>query len=94
MVVDVGETFTIAPFNEPGIHVYVLAPVADKLEDDPRQMICSEADAVTVGVGLTVITLVLDFVQPNEFVAVIVYVVVLAGVTVTDVPLNAPGIHK
>lgn len=50
------------------------------------------AEAVTVGVAFTVMSRVAVPVQP-EVVPVTVYVVVVAGETVTDVPLREPGIQ-
>ena len=48
----------------------------------------------TVGNGFTVIVLSAVFVQPvTVVVPVTVYVVVVVGDTVTDVPLNPPGFH-
>ena len=54
VVVTVGETVTLAPINEPGIQVYVVAPDADKVALLPAQMTVGETEAVTVGVLLTV----------------------------------------
>jgi len=48
---------------------------------------------VTDGKGLTVIVLVAVLLQPAVLVPVTVYVVVLEGLTVTDVPVNEPGIQ-
>lgn len=48
---------------------------------------------VTVGDGLTVISRVEVPVHPLASVPVTVYVVVVAGETVTEVPVNDPGIH-
>lgn len=59
----------------------------------PAQIVVDDAVAVTVGFGFTVITMVAVFEQPGAFVPVTVYVVVLAGVTVTVEPLSDPGIQ-
>jgi hypothetical protein len=47
----------------------------------------------TVGNAFTVMVRVAVFTQPFALVPVTVYVVVVAGDTLTDVPLNDPGIH-
>ena len=60
----------------------------------PAQIVAEVTVAPTVGKPLTVITLVEELVQPVVvFVPTIVYVVVDAGLTVTDAPLNAPGLY-
>jgi hypothetical protein len=48
---------------------------------------------VTVGVGVTVMNNVPVVVQPFAAVPVTVYVVEVAGVTVTEVPDRFPGIQ-
>jgi|LakMenEpi03Aug12_release.lakeMendotaPanAssembly.Ray.scaffolds.fasta_scaffold3093851_1 hypothetical protein len=52
-----------------------------------------EAAAVTVGDALTVMRRVDVLVHPLAFVPVTVYVVVVVGDTVTEVPVSDPGIH-
>ena len=52
-----------------------------------------EAVVETVGNGFTVMTRVAELVQPFAAVPVTVYVVVVAGVTTTDVPDKLPGIQ-
>lgn len=59
----------------------------------PEQIVVLEAVAVTVGEAFTVISLVEVAEQPFASVPVTVYVVVVVGETVTDVPVNDPGIH-
>lgn len=56
----------------------------------PEQIVPPEVVVVTVGEGLTVIVRVAVPVQPVD-VPVTVYVVVVVGETVTEVPVNAPG---
>lgn len=51
------------------------------------------AVAVTLGRAFTVMSCVLVAVHPDADVPVTVYVVVAAGFTVTEVPVNDPGIH-
>jgi hypothetical protein len=48
-----GETETLAPVKAPGFHVYVVAPVADRVVEFPEQMILEVLLAVTVGVVVT-----------------------------------------
>lgn len=69
------------------------APVAVKVELPPTQIVGLPAVAVTVGDGFTVTATVCTAVQPFAAVPVIVYVVVVAGVTVTGEPVNDPGIQ-
>ena len=45
----------------------------------------------TEGAANTVIKRVAEFVQPFAFVPITVYVVVVTGLTLTEVPLNPPG---
>lgn len=52
-----------------------------------------EAVVATVGEALTVINRVDVLVHPLAFVPVTVYVVVVVGDTVTDVPVKEPGIQ-
>lgn len=56
MVVDVGETVTGEPDNDPGIQVYVEAPVPVNVVELPLQIVAFDAVAVTVGAAFTVIT--------------------------------------
>lgn len=56
VVVDVGETVTGEPDNDPGIHEYVEAPLPVNVVELPLQIVALEAAAVTVGAAFTVIT--------------------------------------
>ena len=53
MVVVVGVTVTAAPVNAPGFQVYVAAPEADKVAEEPLHIEVGLAVAVIVGVGVT-----------------------------------------
>jgi hypothetical protein len=59
----------------------------------PEQIVPPEVVVVTVGDGFTVITRVAVPLQPVE-VPVTVYVVVVVGETVTEVPVSDPGIQE
>jgi len=59
----------------------------------PGQTEAGDADAVTVGSGLTVTVTVVDPVQPSALVPVTEYLVVEAGETVTEVVLP-PVLHE
>lgn len=94
VVVLAGEIlFQVEPAWLPGFQLYVDAPLADKLVVPPAQIDVLVAVAVTVGDGFTVMVRVAVAVQPFAAVPVTVYVVVVAGVTVTGDPVNDPGIH-
>ena len=71
MVVAVGFT-TGEPLRLPGIQVYVVAPVALRVDEAPAQMFVDDAFATTVGDGLTVMVMVVVFVHPLAFVPVTV----------------------
>jgi hypothetical protein len=79
----------------PGLHVYVLAPLAVKDVDEPEQIVCEAT--VKVGVGLTVIVAVAVLVHPEADVPVTVYAVVTVGLAVTALPVVAlnpvEGLH-
>ena len=91
-MVEAGETVTDAPVNAPGFQVYVVAPDADKVDEPPEQIPAGLAEAIIVGVGLTVIATVLVPVQ-IPLAPVTVYVVEVAGETATVTPDKEPGIH-
>lgn len=93
VVVDVGETVTELPVNDPGIHEYVVAPEAVIEVELPEQIVVLDAVVVTVGVGFTVIKRVAVAVHPLAAVPVTVYVVVVVGETVTGEPVREPGIQ-
>lgn len=63
MVVVVGVTTTVAPVKEPGIHVYVEAPLAVKVAELPEQSAVGLETAVTVGYVFTKIDTVAFEVQ-------------------------------
>jgi len=94
VVVVVGETVTVVPVNDPGIHEYVVAPDAVMDVELPLQIVADVVVVVTVGVGFTVITRVAVLVHPFAAVPVTTYVVVVVGETVTVVPVSDPGIHE
>ena len=56
-------------------------------------MVVEAAEAVTVGVVVTVSDKVLVFVHPKVEVPTTVYTVVAVGVTATVTPVKAPGFH-
>jgi len=84
VVVVVGETDTVVPLNDPGIHAYVEAPAPVRVVPLPLQMVALEAVAVTVGDAITVITCVVVPV-PLRLVAVYVTVYVPAVFQTTPV---------
>jgi hypothetical protein len=59
----------------------------------PAQIVGFDAVVVTVGNALTVMVRVAVFVQPAADIPVTVYVVVVVGDTVADVPVKLPGIQ-
>ena len=65
----------------------MLAPPAVSVELAPAHTDVGEADAVTVGIELTVTVTDVVFVQPAALVPVTEYIVVLDGVTVFELPL-------
>lgn len=89
----VGETVTVPPVNDPGIHEYVVPPLAVSEVELPEQIDELVDVVVTVGDGFTVIVRVEVAVQPAALVPVTVYVVVVVGETVTGEPVNDPGIQ-
>ena len=93
VVVIAGETVTEVPVNDPGIQLYVVAPLAVIVVELPEQIVVLVAVVVTVGLGVTLTVTVCVLVQPLTAVPVTVYVVVPAGLTVTGDPVSDPGIH-
>ena len=93
VVDNVGDTVIGLPLTLPGFQTYVVAPLPVSVVDCPEQIVAVPAVAVTVGVGLTVTVIVSESVHPAEIVPVTVYVVVLPGETVTEVPVKLPGIQ-
>ena len=72
----------------------MLALFPMSVEDAPEHIVGLEATAETFGKGFTVTETLAVLEQPVVvFVPVTVYVVVAVGETVTEVPLNEPGIH-
>ena len=88
-----GLTLTVDPVNAPGFHVYEVAPEPVKVADEPAQIAVGLDTAVTVGFGFTIKLSVALAVHPTVVVPTTVYSVVAVGVTTTDVPINAPGLH-
>ena len=93
VVVEVGDTVIEPPLNEPGIHVYVFAPVPVIVTDEPIQIAVEDVVVPVGGKGFTVIVLVAVVIQPVALVPVTVYVVVAVGATFTEAPLKLPGIQ-
>ena len=54
VVFDVGLTETLVPDNEPGIQLYVLAPLPVNTVAVPLHILSTDADELTVGIGFTV----------------------------------------
>jgi hypothetical protein len=48
-----GVTTTVAPVKDPGIHVYVEAPLPVRVKDVPAHTVEEDAEAFTVGLGFT-----------------------------------------
>jgi hypothetical protein len=69
-----------------------MAPVAVSVDELPAQMFVGEAEAVTVGLGLTIRfrTCVLEQAPVTP---VTVYCVVMVGETTTLLPVSDPGIQ-
>ena len=59
-----GETVTGVPLIDPGIQLYVDAPLAVSETELPEQMVVVDEDAVTVGVVFTVMSCVAVPAQP------------------------------
>ena len=55
-----------------GDQLYVVAPDADTVVEEPLHIVDEPIDAITIGKGLTVIDCVVVFVQPAELVPVTV----------------------
>jgi len=94
VVVEVGETVIELPLNEPGIQVYVFAPVPVIVTEEPKQIAVADVVVPVGGNGFTVIVFVAVVIQPVALVPVTVYVVVVDGVTITEVPVKLPGIQE
>jgi hypothetical protein len=84
VVFTVGVTVTIAVVA-PVLQAYEPPPVAVSTLLWPTQIVDGLAPAAAIGKELTVTVVVVVAVQPvDEFVTVTVYVVVVAGLTVTE----------
>jgi hypothetical protein len=89
----VGASVTLEPTSDPGIQLYDVAPDPFNVTVDPVQIAALEAEAATVGSALTLTATVAVFTQPFALVPVTVYVVFADGATLTEVPVNDPGIQ-
>jgi hypothetical protein len=90
-VVLVGETTTLVPVNDPGIHEKDPAPEAVKVAELPLQIIVGDAVIVIVGVGVTNILTVCELTQLKELLAATEKVVVTDGVTTIVLELELTG---
>ena len=72
VVVEITEAPVVALKAVAGAQVYVVAPEAVRVVEDPEQIVGADADAVTVGTGFTVTKTVWVSVQPLAFVPVTV----------------------
>jgi len=93
VVLTVGETTAVEVVMTPGFHVYVVAPAAVNVADNPAQIEVGDEDATTVGVATTFMFTVELLLQFNEDVAITVYTVVTEGEIATNDPVSAPGFH-
>lgn len=93
VVFPVGETVTGDPVSDPGIQLYVAAPLPVSVAEPPEQIVAVDVDTVTVGLAITLMVRVAVPVQPLAAVPVTVYVVFPVGETVTGEPLSDPGIQ-
>jgi len=99
VVVEEGFAVTLVPVVAlnavDGLHEYVLAPPAVNVVDCPAQRVTA-GETVTTGTGLTITVTCAEPVHPLMS-PMTVYVVVLAGVDVTDEPVEllneAEGLH-
>lgn len=92
VVVVVGVTIILFPVIEAGNQVYVVAPLAVRVAEFPKQTAVGVLMMLMVGLGLTIkFTVRVELHNPLN--PVTVYVVVLVGLTVTVPPVNDPGIH-
>jgi hypothetical protein len=90
VVVEDGATLMLLPERLPGIQLYVVAPEAESVAELPEQ-IAPPPVAVNAGEGFTAMDTKAVSVQPPGFVPITVYVVEVAGVTVTLLPEKLPG---
>ena len=87
VVVELGVTVLLAPLPKVCDQLYVFAPLAVNTELAPLHIAAGLADAVTDGNGFTVTLTVAVPVHPAVVVPVTVYVVVLVGDTVLELPV-------
>lgn len=87
-----GETTTALPVREPGIHVYVVAPVAVKVALFPLQTVVAVLLTLTVGVVLTV-RLTVRVTEQLPLDPVTEYTVVEVGFTTMEEVVKEPGIQ-
>jgi hypothetical protein len=83
-------TVTGEPTRLPGFHVYVVAPLAVRVDENPLQIVEGVASAVTVGVFTNRVTVDVPLHEP-PLDPVTVYVVVTVGETGTTGPVIPPG---
>ncbi len=90
-MVDVGMT-TVVAVLAPELHEYVVTavPVAVSVTDEPEHTTVLDAEALTIGNGVTVMLSVLVLVHPVVL-PTTVYVVDTVGVTVMLPDVCAPG---
>ena len=88
VAVQVTDTPVVALKPVAGVHVYVLAPEAPIVVDDPIQYADEPGVTVTVGVAFTVTDLVPVLVQPAAEVPVTVNMVDVVPVSVTGDPVD------
>lgn len=95
VIVTVGLAVTLAPVvalkDVLGVQVYVVALPPVSVVDVPEHMVAGPAEAVNVGVAVTVTTSVFgpDAAQPAAEVPFRVYVIVVVGLAVTLEPVLA-----
>ena len=87
VAVVLGVTVLLAPLPNPPDQLYVFAPLAVNTEVAPLHIAAGLADALTDGNGFTVTLTVAVPVHPSAVVPVTVYVVVLVGDTVLELPV-------
>lgn len=89
-----GDTVNDVPVKAPGFKVYVDAPPGVITTGLPEQIVLLETDVMeTVGNAFTTINCVAVFAdkQPVALTPAMLYVVLVDGLTVNIVPVNAPG---
>jgi hypothetical protein len=94
VVVLAGATVNGLPLSDPGIQSYVTPPDPVSTVESPTQSVAALAVAKTLAAGATATVTVAVLLHPGAFVPVTVYVVVADGLTITEEPVNDPGIHR